>query len=203
MKVFITLLTIFVALLVVGCYQERPSKNEPIHFNPNMDIQPKYRPQAKSAFFEDGSTMRQPVPGTVARGELRDDVAFFTGKDESGNFVKRVPATVDAQLLARGQERYDIYCSPCHSRMGDGRGIMVSRKYVPPPSFHDDRIRKMPDGQVFDIITNGIRNMPSYRHQIKPGDRWAIVAYVRALQRSQNAKLEDIPEELRDRIEPQ
>jgi mono/diheme cytochrome c family protein len=97
--------------------------------------------------------------------------------------------------LKRGQERYNIYCSPCHSRVGDGRGIMINKGYLPPPSFHIDRIREMPDGQVYDVITNGVRNMPSYRHQVNPGDRWAIVTYVRALQKSRNATISDIPEE--------
>ena len=165
-----------------------------------MDRQQKYRAQAYSPFFDDGATMRVPVAGTVARGELRDDDVFYRGKTAAGDFVRKGPLPVTMQLLERGQERYDIYCSPCHSRVGDGRGIMVTRGYVPPPSFHTDRIREFPDGQIFDVISNGVRNMPSYRHQIPPGDRWAIAAYLRAVQRSQKASVEDIPVELRDKV---
>ena len=107
---------------------------------------------------------------------------------------------LSVRLLDRGQERYDIYCSPCHSRVGDAKGIMLSRGYVPPPTFHSDRIRDMPDGQLYDVITNGVRNMPSYRHQIPPTDRWDIVVYLRVLQRSWNAGIEDVPVELRETI---
>lgn len=187
-------------ILVFGCARERPSSKPPIHLNPNMDSQPKYKAQSENDFFENGSSMRPPVPGTVARGDLRADNALYLGQDSRGNFIKTNPLTVNMNLLKRGQERYDIYCSPCHSRVGDGRGIMVERGYVPPPSFHDERIRTMPDGQIFDVITHGIRNMPSYANQIPVMDRWAIIAYMRALERSQNATIDDIPVEMRDKI---
>jgi hypothetical protein len=185
---------------VAGCARGRKSEKPPIHINPNMDNQPKYKAQAKSKFFEDGATMRMPVPGTVARGDLRDDDVFYKGKSKDGSFVKKAPVEVDLGLLKRGRERYDIYCAPCHSRVGDGRGIMITRGYIPPPNFHSDRIREMPDGQIFDVITHGVRNMPSYAHQVPPEDRWAIVAYLRALQRSQNATKDDIPVELRETV---
>ena len=104
------------------------------------------------------------------------------------------------QLLKRGQERFNIYCAPCHGQTGDGQGIVVQRGYLPPPSYHQDRLRKMPDGYIFDVITNGVRNMPSYRHQVPVADRWAIVSYLRALQRSQNATINDIPPEMRETV---
>ncbi len=189
-----------ILLLVSGCGRNRPSDRTPIHPNPNMDNQEKYRPQSSSEFFDDGAAMRVPVAGTVPRGYLRNDNVFYHGLDADSQFVKVAPVEITAPLLARGQERYDIYCTPCHSRVGDGKGIVVNRGYPPPPTFHDPRLRELPDGQIFDVITNGIRNMPSYRHQITPEDRWAIVVYLRALQKSQNARLEDIPAEQRGHI---
>ncbi|MFH2055800.1 MAG: cytochrome c [bacterium] len=191
-----------ILLLGIGC-QGTPSENPPIHLNPDMDQQPRYEPQAESKLFEDGASMREPVPGTVARGELFADDAFYRGHFgplEDSNWVKKNPTEITLASLKRGQERFDIYCSPCHSKIGDGRGIMVQRGYLPPPDFHQDRIRAFDDGYIFDVITHGVRNMPAYAHQIPPEDRWAIVAYVRALQRSQNAKLDDVPVELRDKV---
>jgi len=196
----IMILTAVLMVLLTGCARERISDKPPIHLNPNMDSQPKYKSQAESRFFSDGATMRTPVAGTVARGELREDDEFFLGKATDGSFVKTAPIEVTIQLLERGQERYDIYCSPCHSRTGDGRGIVVTRGYVPPPTFHSDRIRSLPDGQVYDVISNGIRNMPAYRYQIPPKDRWAIVSYLKALQRSRNASIDDVPVEKRETI---
>jgi mono/diheme cytochrome c family protein len=196
------LLVIVAALTIalVGCTRERPSTRPPIHPNLNMDFQPKYYPQARSDFFADGAAMRPLVPGTVARGWLRDDDIFWTGRTPDGAFVAHNPLTVDMTLLKRGRQRFDIYCSPCHSKAGDGHGIMVQRGYVPPPSFHTDLIRGYPDGHIFDVITHGIRNMPSYAGQIPVHDRWAIVAYLRALQRSQNATLNDVPPQLRETV---
>ena len=195
-------LVIAVAIMAGGCVRERTSEQPPIHMNPNMDNQPKYRPQSESKFFADGATMRVPVAGTVARGELRDSVEYYTGKSADGKPVSTIPevVVVNMPLLKRGQEKFNIYCSPCHGRVGDGKGIMVNRGYVPPPTFHSERIRELPDGHLFDVITNGIRNMPAYRYQIPVEDRWAIVAYFRALQRSQNAVLEDIPQPMRESV---
>ncbi len=189
-----------VILFLNGCYRGKPSEDPPIHVNPNMDWQPKYEPQERSEFFEDGSAMRMPVAGTVARGDLKEDRAFYLGRTEDGAFVENVPAKITENLLERGRERYNIYCSTCHSRIGDGNGIIVQRGYVPAPSFHQDYIREYPDGKIFDVITNGIRSMPSYKHQIPVQDRWAIVSYFRALQRSQNATLSDIPVEKREEL---
>ena len=188
---------ILLLVTVAGCTRERPSEKPPIHVNLNMDFQERYNPQAKSKFFADSSAMRPLVPGTVARGWLREDVEYYTGKDEKGQPIKKNPVPVDLPLLKRGQQRFNIYCSPCHSRLGDGKGIMVERGYLPPPSFHQALVRNYPDGHIFDVITNGIRNMPSYGAQVPVADRWAIIAYIRALERSQDATLDDVPVELR------
>lgn len=193
MRFFLSFLVIVGMLSISGCFRGMPSDKPPIHLNPNMDNQPKYKAQESSAFFENGSVMRLNIEGTVARGELYEDVEYFTGKDSRGEYLKRVPVKVDLDLLKRGQERFNIFCSPCHSRIGNGRGIIVKRGLMPPPSFHDERIVAYPDGQYYDIIANGIRNMPSYRYQVPVNDRWAIVAFMRALQRSQNANQSDMP----------
>ena len=198
-----TTLTIFIfsiAALLGGCYRGRPSAKPPVHLIPDMDSQPRYDTQEQSNFFEDGSTMRLPVEGTVAFGHLNDDPAFFKGKNQNGSYIKLNPAPVTLPMIKRGRERYNIYCAPCHSQVGDGNGIVVKRGYLPPPTFHSDRLRAIEDGYLYDVVTNGIRNMPSYAHQIPVQDRWAIVAYTRALQKSQNASIKDVPEELREKL---
>ncbi len=187
----------FLAILSVtmmSCMRGKPSEKPPIHLNPNMDDQARYDAMEASPFFADGRAMRMPPEGTVARDDFHENDALFYGKDEKGNFVKRIPVEVTEALMTRGQERYNIFCAPCHSKAGDGNGIVPKRGFLRPPSFHQQNIIDYTDGQLFDIISNGIRNMPAYRKQIfNVNDRWAIVAYVRALQRTQNAKLADIP----------
>ncbi|MCX6829037.1 MAG: cytochrome c [candidate division Zixibacteria bacterium] len=187
-------------LAMAGCGRGLPFEKPPSTIDRGMSKQPKYRPQAEGDFFPDKSTMRMPVPSTVAREELRRDDSYYQGKDSLGNFVRKAPVALTMQILKRGRERFDIYCSPCHSRLGDGKGIMINRGYLPPPSYHTDRLRQIEKGYIFDVISNGIRNMPAYRHQVPVADRWAIVLYLRALQRSQKAGLNDIPEELRQGI---
>lgn len=188
------------ALVVTSCYRGKPSEDPPIHLNPNMDSQPKYEAQEESEFFENKMTMRPPVAGTVARGDLREDDAYYRGKNADGSLFARMPVDITMDLLQRGKERYNIYCSPCHDQTGSGKGIIIKKGFLPPPSMHLDRLRQSPDGHFYDVISNGIRNMPSYKHQIPVADRWAIVAYVRALQRSQNAKASDVPEEIREEL---
>jgi len=200
MRVYQIVPLFFIIILIASCYRGKPSEDPPIHLNPNMDSQPKYEAQERSEFFEDGATMRYPAPGTVARGDLRADDIYYSGKDLNGTLVEKAPVEVTMTLLRRGQERFNIYCAPCHDRTGAGQGIIIKKGYLPPPSFHIDRLRESPDGHIYDVITNGIRNMPAYNHQIPVADRWAIVEYVRALQRSQNAVLSDVPEELRGEI---
>jgi mono/diheme cytochrome c family protein len=175
------------ALLLVGCRQD-------------MHDQPRYEPLERSAFFDDHRAGRPPVPGAIARGQLEDDDAFFRGGTGSVP-VEAVPLPLTAALVARGRERYDIYCSPCHDRVGGGEGIVVRRGFKRPPSLHDERLRAAPAGYLFQVMTNGFGVMSSYAAQIPPADRWAIVAYVRALQLSQQASLADVPAAERARLE--
>jgi mono/diheme cytochrome c family protein len=193
--------------LVSGCQQQ-------------MAAQPRYEPLTPSAFFPDGRSARPLVAGTVARGQLHTDRHLFTGlrtppleagsgpaqqakKDhaaEYGNAFDTFPFPISAAVLKHGQERYMIFCVVCHDPLGNGQGKIVERGYTPPPSFHIDRLRQAPVGHFFDVITNGYGSMPDYRSQVPPRDRWAIVAYVRALQRSQHASLEDVPAEERSKV---
>jgi len=158
-----------------------------------MDKQPKVLPQTASTFFHDGASMREPVPGTVPIGGLREDPAFFTGRGADGQFVATIPVPVDEAVRERGRQRYVIYCQPCHDARGDGKGILLQRGNVPTASFHQDKIRKYPDGQIFDVITNGPGLMAGYRWPIPPADRWAITAYVRELERKRLASAAGAP----------
>ena len=173
---------------LTGCARGCTSSRPPIHLNPSMDDQPKVRPQTASTVFYNGASMREPVPGTVPIGGLKEDAAFFTGKGADGQFVAAIPRPVDDALLERGRQRYTIYCQPCHDARGDGQGILFQRGKVPTATFHDPKIVKYPDGQIFDVITNGQGLMSGYRWPIPPADRWAIVAYVRELQRDRQAR---------------
>ena len=158
----------------------------------DMQVQPRLNPLAKSDFFADERSARPLVPGTVARGDLRQDTYFYTGKigDTPGDFM---PFPVTEDVLVRGRERFNIYCSPCHSRLGDGNGMIPQRGFRRPPSYHIERLRKAPLGYFFDVMTNGFGAMPDYSSQVPPADRWAIVAYIRALQLSQNATKAELP----------
>jgi len=189
-----------IPFLIGGCFRGMPSDKPPIHIERDMFDQPRYDPQAGSKFFDDGAAMRPLVPGTIGYGELHEDNAYYLGQDDKGNFIEKSPVPTTEVVLRRGQERFDIYCSPCHGRAGDGRGIVVQHGYLPPPSYHTDRLRNMPDGEIYSAIAHGVRNMPSYGDQVPVADRWAIVGYVRALQLSQNATIEDVPEEMRGRL---
>ena len=172
----------FLLLAFSGCWRGATSPRPPWHPNPNMDNQPKYLPQAASAFFYDSATMRPPVEGTVARGELHEDTAFYTGLEAGGEFVAAMPIDADEALIERGRERYGIYCAPCHHRRGNGKGILWDRAQIQSTDLHEERLRNAPDGELFDVITNGLGLMSGYRYPIPPGDRWAIIAYVRRLQ---------------------
>jgi hypothetical protein len=159
----------------------------------DMHVQPKLNPLARSDFFPDQRSERPPVEGTVARDELHADSYFYTGKIGS-NPGEVMPFIVTQEVLERGRERFNIYCAPCHSRLGDGNGFVPSRGFArKPPSFHIARLEKAPVGYFFDVITNGFGIMPDYASQIPPRDRWDIIAYIRALQLSQNATMADVP----------
>ena len=165
----------------------------------DMHNQPKAIPLRESMFFKDGSSARPLVEGTVARGTLQDDAAFFTGK--SGAVVlDALPFALTAEVLDRGEQRFNIYCTPCHGMTGTGDGMIVRRGYRQPPSYHTDRLRTAPIGHFFEVMTNGFGAMPDYRAQIAPRDRWAIAAYVRALQLSQHAPADAFPEEERQKL---
>ena len=202
------LLPLALAAVVVlsGC--EGLSSEPPIHPNLNMDFQEKFEPQEYNPMFADGAAMRPPVPGTVGRGQLRTsaEAPVVYGRDASGEFVDEIPVPVTPELVARGQERYEIFCSVCHGQTGDGRGIIMVGNggqgygYTPAPTYHSDYLRGVGDGYLYTVIANGVRSMPSYGHELPVTDRWAVVAYIRALQRSQDASLDDIPMNVRDRL---
>jgi hypothetical protein len=168
----------------VGCRQD-------------MHDQPKYIPLRPSDFFGDGRSERPLIEGTVARGHLDDDAAYYTGRGPDGQFVNEFPFPVTKDVVERGQERFNIYCAPCHDRLGNGNGKIVRRGYRHPPSYHIDRLRQVPHGYIYDVITSGFGAMPDYAAQIQPRDRWAIVAYVRALQLAANGKIDDVPADKR------
>ena len=175
---------VFASVVVLaGCARGCTSSQPPVHLSPSMDNQPKVRPQAASNFFRNGAAMREPVAGTVPVGGLKEDTAFYTGTQPDGQFVPTNPVTVDEALLARGAERYRIYCQPCHDARGDGKGILFQRGNVPTASLHQEKILKYADGELFDIITNGRGLMSGYRWPVGPADRWAIIAHVRELER--------------------
>jgi mono/diheme cytochrome c family protein len=181
------------AVAAAGCARGCTSSRPPIHLNPSMDDQPKVLPQTSSDFFFNGSSMRDPVPGTIAVGGLMEDAGFFTGKDAAGQFVATIPVEANDALLERGRQRYEIYCLPCHDAKGDGRGILFQRANTPTATFHQEKLLKYPDGQIFDIMTNGQGLMPAYRWPIPPRDRWAIIAYIRLLQRERQARVANAP----------
>lgn len=189
------LTSIFILITLYGCQGDFSHKT-PIHPNPNMDNQKRYNPQAESTFFEDGRAMRIPPAGTVSRGNLKEDSYFHTGMINNFHGDK-LPIPLTRELLERGKNRFNIYCSMCHGAAGFGDGIIVNRGIIPPPSFHDQRLLALPIGHFFHVMTYGIRTMPSYAVQIPPEDRWAIAAYIRALQLSQRGRLNQIPEDIR------
>jgi mono/diheme cytochrome c family protein len=159
----------------------------------DMQVQPKQNPLSPSDFYSDKRSARPLVEGTVARGQLHEDTYFYTGRigDNPGDVM---PFPVTKEVMERGRERYNIYCAPCHSRVGDGNGFIPSRGFTRmPPSYHIPRLQKAPLGYFFDVMTNGFGIMPDYASQVSPEDRWNIVAYIRALQFSQNATMKDVP----------
>lgn len=176
-----------VSLSLAGCRQD-------------MHDQAKAKTLAPSNFFADGRSARPVVAGTVARGQLQLDEHLYTGKID-GRHADTFPFPITPGVMQRGQERFNIYCSPCHGRIGDGSGIIVQRGFRRPASYHEERLRNAPPGYFFDVITNGFGTMFDYADRITPEDRWSIVAYIRALQLSQNAALEDVPADQRARLD--
>lgn len=170
-------------LALSGCVRGCASRRPPIHLNPNMDAQPKLGPQGESRFFYNGSTQQPPVPGTIARGELRENEEAYTGRSFWGFYITS-PYESSDELVTRGKDRFQIYCTPCHGTNGDGKGMLYHRSKIESADLREERIQQMPDGRLYEVITDGSGQMPAYRHPIAMRDRWAIVAYVRELQRS-------------------
>ncbi|HWA28331.1 MAG TPA: cytochrome c [Lacunisphaera sp.] len=213
---YYTLAFLVALLLSVMGFRGMSSTRPPIEVFPDMDHQAKYKPQAESKFFADGRADR-PIPaGTVPYGRglngadagaivhddafLRADDAHYAGKNPDGSFVKGFPAGIEFNeaFVRRGQNRYQIYCAPCHGALGDGNGITKSYGMLATPSYHDDRLRAMPEGEIYSTITNGKNpGMGSYADKLSPDERWAVVAYVRALQRSHHATIDDVPADQR------
>ncbi len=165
-----------------------------------MAAQPRFEVYEPSAFFSDGASARPLETGTVPRGGQQADALFYTGQ-LNGQPAEMFPFPITHEVLSRGQERFDIYCAPCHGRTGNGDGLVVRRGFTAPPSYHIDRLRQAPVGHFFDVITNGFGAMSSYAEQIAVRDRWAIIAYIRALQLSQHAALSDVPADQRGQLQ--
>ena len=173
------LIVCLAVLAAAGCRQD-------------MHDAPRYEPLEASTFFADGRSARLPVPNTVARGQLREDPLLYEGKI-NGQLADEFPMPVTADVMARGQERYDVFCAPCHGRTGQGNGMAVQRGFRAPPTYHEARLRNAPVGYFFDVMTHGFGAMQDYAAQVPVADRWAIAAYIRALQFSQNATMGDVP----------
>jgi mono/diheme cytochrome c family protein len=209
---YFTLAFLVVLLVSVMGFRGLRSTQPPIEVFPDMDRQAKYKPQAESKFFADGRADR-PIPtGTVPYGRgdnvepgrelhdpayLRADDFRYAGKLPDGTFARGFPLPVTEALVHRGQGRFNIYCAPCHGALGDGQGITKSYGMVVTPSYHDDRLRQMAEGEIFNTITNGKNTMMSYADKLSPDDRWAVIAYVRALQRARQGTIDEVPAELR------
>jgi len=195
------LITFFICVLLVSVlgFRGTPFTSPPIDVFPewafpSMENQPKLRPQSRSQFFADGRADRTPPPHTVQRGMLQTDDHMYRGKDAGGAFAAGLPAglNIDLNLLQRGRDRYQIYCVPCHGAAGDGNGITKRYGMGATPTYHDPRLRDMPDGEIFNTITNGKNTMLPYADKLSPEDRWAVVAYVRALQRAHQGTAADV-----------
>jgi mono/diheme cytochrome c family protein len=194
-----TSLLALAAVAFTGCAGQT-SRNTSIEVWPDMKRQDKSKPQTASVFFGDHRASRMPVPGTVARGFLKEDDAYFTGIT-AGQYVGRNPETINADFLKLGQMKFNTYCSPCHDRTAHGKGIVALKEPTwQPTNLHEDRVKAMVDGEIFSVITQGRRSMPSYRFQITEKDRWAIVSYLRALQRTTSGTVADVPQELRSNL---
>jgi mono/diheme cytochrome c family protein len=180
--------------LALGACRGQPSEKPPLYVFPDMKWQKKIQGQEAFGFWPDGRGNRLPVPGTVARGQLQEDPAFYQGK------VGEAPVTVDEKLIAHGEERYDIYCAPCHDRSGTGKGMVARRGFPAPTDLTNDRVRGLSDGEIFGVISHGVRNMPGYAYQIPVEDRWAIVVWVRVLGRAGHATVDDVPGDQRGTI---
>jgi cytochrome c5 len=186
------------ALILAGC-GGGTSRQTPVQVFPDMRKQGKYKPQMERPFFSDHRVDRMPVEGTVAVGHLKEDDAYFTGIVNK-QYIGKNPEKITPELLELGQRRFNTYCSPCHDRTGQGRGVVGQRAIWIASNLTEDRIKQYNDGEIFDVITHGRRSMPQYRFQITEHDRWAIIAYVRALQRATMATPDEVPADVRSSL---
>jgi mono/diheme cytochrome c family protein len=199
---YVTAFLVVLTLSIAG-FRGRRSTQPPVEVFPDMKRQAKYKPQAESKFFADGRADRPLPAGVVPRGRsvapdpgfLRADDFLYRGKTAAGEFARGFPPklAIDEKRMERGQERYMIYCAPCHGALGDGQGITRSYGMVTTASYHDDRIRKMAEGEIFNTITNGKNTMSAYADKLSPEDRWAVIAFVRALERAKQGTVADVP----------
>jgi len=199
---FATAFLVVLTISIAG-FRGRLSTRPPVEVFPDMDRQPKYKPEARSPFFADGRADRPLPPGVVARGRsiapdpdfLRAADFLYRGKMAGGAFARGFPPelAIDARFMERGRERYATYCAPCHGAVGDGQGITRGYGMATTATYHDDRIRNMPEGEIFNTITNGKNTMSSYADKLSPEDRWAVIAYVRALERARQGTVADVP----------
>ncbi len=189
------LMMMVLAIAASACGLRPGGNTPPLQVHPDMDNQPKFKAQSASKFYADGRSNRAAVPGTIAQGKLNEDDILNTGKDASGNLLKNNPVVITKAVLERGQERFNINCAPCHGRMGEGNGIVKIKSggALAPANLQETRLREVGDGHIYDVITNGIRTMQPLGGNITVSDRWAITHYVRALQRSQNSNIKDVP----------
>jgi mono/diheme cytochrome c family protein len=204
MRYFLLIMLLTAAGVVsIAGFRGSLSRRPPLEVFPDMKRQPKLRPQKPNAFFADQMSSRLPVPGTLAREAPFEDLPLYTGTlPGSTNFVETNPLPITAELLARGRERFTVFCSPCHSAAGDGNGITTKYGMLRAGNYHEARLVRMADGEIFNTITKGKNQMSSYASQVPVADRWAIVAYVRALQRSRLGAPQDLPAELRASLKP-
>ena len=217
MRYFLTiLLLVIITVLAIAGFRGSYSSKPPLEIFPDMDRQPRLKPQSEFSFWEDGRADREPVAGTVVRGNDLDVKAVFeedyesdryrnpelyTAKDEKGDFIPTIPYPVTLEFVKKGQEKYTIYCAVCHGDSGNGNGVTTNYGVAGSMNYHDDRVRQMPDGEIYHIIVNGVRQMKGYGDKLNAEERWAVVAYVRALQKSQTAGLQDVPQAQRAKLE--
>ncbi len=188
------------ATAFLGACSRFPSRQPPLLVFDDMKFQDKYKPEAASKFFADGRASRRPVEDTISQEGYQPDVAYATGIAANNTYVARNPEPLNEQTILRGQAKFNVYCAPCHDRTGSGRGVVPAKTSWVPGNLHDDRIVNMVDGEIFHVATMGRRSMPGYRFQVSEKDRWAIVAYVRALQRSWRGSINDVPADLKAKV---
>lgn len=198
--VYVVFLLLAVTTVSILGFRGSAFKKPPLEIFPDMDRQPKYKPQSPSVFFADGRTDRPVPPNTVPRGAVIGNDHLIAGTTASGDWARTFPMEVTGEMMSRGQEKYQIFCAPCHGALGDGNGITKQYGMASTPSYHDDRLRDMAEGEIFNTITHGKNLMGRYGDKLSAGDRWAVIAYMRALQRAAQGSVGDLPPENRSEL---